>query len=64
MSDKKVEAACGEVADTIEVMMQVLHSRGFSRAEAVLMVAGMLASTQVYAPFAGSVGSSSASSMH
>lgn len=59
-----MDAACNEVADTIESMMGVLHARGFTRAEAVQMVAGMLSSTHVYAPMAGLLGGSPSGSMH
>ena len=50
--DKAEQKSCVEMGERIENMVQELKRRGFSRPEAVSMVAAMLASTQVYVPFA------------
>ncbi len=50
--NKKEQAGLTMMADRIEGMVTELKQRGFTREEAVQMVAGMLASAQVYIPFA------------
>lgn len=63
MSDKKLEAICAEMADTIGTMTEALKAKGFTRAESVQLISGMLVSTHVYAPFVG-VSQPSSDSMH
>lgn len=53
--NKDLIATCGQVADNIEAMVVTLCGRGFTRQEAITMVAGMLSSSVVYAPFSGVV---------
>lgn len=55
MNKARVQGNCTDVADNIEMMMEALCERGFSRAEAVQMITGMLSSSVVYTPFAGVV---------
>jgi len=63
VNDKKTQEVCAEMADTIDTMMSALASKGFTRPESVQLIAGMLVSTHVYAPFVGVAGAQS-ESMH
>jgi len=60
----KAKAACNDVAENVEIMMECLCSRGFTRKEAVQMITGMLSSSVVYTPFAGVVADSDGSAVH
>lgn len=52
MSKQAMQKSCDEMADNIEMMISTLKRRGFSEEQSVQMVAGMLASSQTYVPFA------------
>lgn len=50
MNRSEVLAGCERTADHIDLMLSALHQRGFTRAEAIALISGMLASSNIYVP--------------
>lgn len=55
MDAKKLKECADDAALQIATMVWALKEKGFTEAQAIQLVSGMLASSKVYLPFADSI---------